>query len=67
MRNLAAVGASEMGIPEMLFGKFYLMKTESEKKVVWKGEVTKAVVFKELLRDALTGEIKEASFKSVSG
>ena len=67
MRTLTAMGASEMwSNPEMLVGKFYLMKPEGERKVVWKGEVTKAVMFKEILRDALTEEIKEASFKSVS-
>ena len=66
MRDLTALGAGEMAIPEMLFGKFYLMKPEGEKKVIWKGEVTKAIVFKELLRDVLTEGIKEAAFKSVS-
>ena len=60
------MGASEMTIPEMLFGKLYLMKPEGSKKVMWKGEVTKVVAFKELLHDTLTEEIKEASFKSVS-
>jgi hypothetical protein len=67
MRTLTAMGASTLwGNPEMLFGKLYLMKPEGERKVVWKGEVTKTVMFKELLRDALTEEIKEASFKPVS-
>ena len=61
------MGASEIwSNPEMLFGKFYLMKPEGERKMVWKSEVTKAIMFKELLRDALTEEIKEASFKPVS-
>ena len=60
------MGVSEMGGPEMLYGKFYLLKPEGEKKVIWKGEVTKAVVFKELLRDSFTEAIKEASFKCVS-